>query len=164
MLFQNLRTSQYISAGSLLVTLIVKDEQFLTNAYGQPVSPGDVICLANQKRLMPGKTFEEFCQRPWRGQKHVSTWKSSTQEKKRQRRGGNWWINWTFLPCNVLGARTSSLKAFWFAPAAVSSSTRRRTSGKPVKLFAWRNSHEFTPLTLTCRPKSMIGRCIFLLK
>ena len=48
---------------SLLATLIAKDEQFLTNAYGQPVSSGDVICLANQKRLMPGKTFDEYCQR-----------------------------------------------------------------------------------------------------
>ena len=40
-----------------------KTVQFLTNEIGIPVSPGDIICMANAKRLLPGSTFQEFCQR-----------------------------------------------------------------------------------------------------
>ena len=40
-----------------------QEEQFLLNATGQIVSLGDVVCLANAKRLLPGKSFEEFCAR-----------------------------------------------------------------------------------------------------
>lgn len=40
-----------------------QEAQFLLNSTGQIVSLGDVVCLANAKRLLPGRSFEEYCAR-----------------------------------------------------------------------------------------------------
>ena len=40
-----------------------EETPFLTNAKGIPISEGDVLCMAIQKRLIPGKSFQDFCTR-----------------------------------------------------------------------------------------------------